>query len=253
MKVQTNKVPSDAWYFVAILKAFGLSVMAVTAERRGVYFERLEEFGREYNITDSMSCGAPKFKHRPVLTGIKISLASDEEIADRSWGEVRDCRNKLKGKRSNRHKRSLSAEAIFGPSRLYCCECSSLPGEKKYKGHICPWCSVEFTDPQVRFYRFGYIKLFKPVTNPITKQPIQNLPVLPIGLRTESDGLDVLYATVIRRNNARGDIQGAVHALFYGRYPNGRPVKRNGRQIHGILDMLRETRTIVEEIPEILL
>ncbi len=94
---------------------------------------------------------------------IAITLASPNDILDRSSGEV------LKPETINYRtykpeKEGLFCERIFGPVKDYECNCGKYK-RIRYKGIICDRCGVEVTEKKVRRERVGHIRLVVPVVH----------------------------------------------------------------------------------------
>ena len=94
---------------------------------------------------------------------ISISLASPEEIKERSSGEV------LKPETVNYRtykpeKDGLFCEKIFGPTKDYECFCGKYK-RIRYRGIVCDRCGVEVTEKKVRRERMGHIELTVPVAH----------------------------------------------------------------------------------------
>ena len=94
---------------------------------------------------------------------ISISLASPEDITERSCGEV------LKPETVNYRtykpeKDGLFCEKIFGPTKDYECYCGKYKGIR-YRGIVCDRCNVEVTEKKVRRERMGHIALTVPVAH----------------------------------------------------------------------------------------
>jgi DNA-directed RNA polymerase subunit beta' len=94
---------------------------------------------------------------------ISISLASPEDITDRSCGEV------LKPETVNYRtykpeKDGLFCEKIFGPTKDYECYCGKYK-RIRYRGIVCDRCGVEVTEKKVRRERMGHITLTVPVAH----------------------------------------------------------------------------------------
>lgn len=94
---------------------------------------------------------------------IRISLASPEEILERSYGEV--LKPETINYRSYKPERDgLFCERIFGPVKDYECYCGKYK-RIRYKGIVCDRCGVEVTEKKVRRERMGHIKLVVPVVH----------------------------------------------------------------------------------------
>ncbi len=97
------------------------------------------------------------------LEGIRIKLASPEEILSWSHGEV--IRPETINYRTQKpEKDGLFCERIFGPEKDYECACGKYK-RIRYKGVVCDRCGVEVTKAQVRRERMGHIKLAAPVSH----------------------------------------------------------------------------------------
>jgi len=104
-----------------------------------------------------------KFKNMLDFTGLRIKLASPEEILSWSTGEV--LKPETINYRSWRpEKDGLFCEKIFGPSRDFECYCGKYK-KIRFKGVICDKCGVEVTTSKVRRERMGHITLAAPVAH----------------------------------------------------------------------------------------
>jgi DNA-directed RNA polymerase subunit beta' len=94
---------------------------------------------------------------------IAISLASPEEILERSSGEV--LKPETVNYRTYKPERDgLFCERIFGPSKDYECHCGKYK-RIRYRGIVCDRCGVEVTEKKVRRERMGHIALTVPVAH----------------------------------------------------------------------------------------
>jgi len=94
---------------------------------------------------------------------ISISLASPEEIQQRSSGEV--LKPETINYRTYKPERDgLFCERIFGPTKDYECHCGKYK-RIRYKGITCDRCGVEVTEKKVRRERMGHISLVVPVAH----------------------------------------------------------------------------------------
>ncbi len=94
---------------------------------------------------------------------ITISLASPEEILERSSGEV--LKPETINYRTYKPERDgLFCERIFGPTKDYECHCGKYK-RIRYKGIVCDRCGVEVTEKKVRRERTGHISLVVPVVH----------------------------------------------------------------------------------------
>ncbi len=94
---------------------------------------------------------------------ITISLASPEEILEKSNGEV--LKPETINYRTYKPERDgLFCERIFGPVKDYECHCGKYK-RIRYKGIVCDRCGVEVTEKKVRRERMGHISLVVPVAH----------------------------------------------------------------------------------------
>lgn len=97
------------------------------------------------------------------LSGIRISLASPDQIRGWSWGEV--TKPETINYRSLKPERDgLFCERIFGPTKDFECYCGKYK-KVRYKGIRCDRCGVEVTLSKVRRERMGRIELAAPVAH----------------------------------------------------------------------------------------
>ncbi len=102
-------------------------------------------------------------KPKSNFSSISISLASPEDITQRSCGEV------LKPETVNYRTYKpemggLFCERIFGPTKDYECYCGKYK-RIRYRGIVCDRCGVEVTEKKVRRERMGHITLTVPVAH----------------------------------------------------------------------------------------
>ena len=94
---------------------------------------------------------------------ISISLASPEDIKERSSGEV--LKPETVNYRTYKPERDgLFCEKIFGPTKDYECHCGKYK-RIRYRGITCDRCGVEVTEKKVRRERMGHIELTVPVAH----------------------------------------------------------------------------------------
>ena len=97
------------------------------------------------------------------FTKITVSLASQEEIKENSYGEV--TKPETINYRTYKPERDgLFCERIFGPTKDYECACGKYK-RIRYKGIVCDRCGVEVTEKKVRREREGHIELVVPVAH----------------------------------------------------------------------------------------
>ena len=102
-------------------------------------------------------------KVRSNFQRISISLASPEDIIDRSHGEV--LKPETVNYRTYKPERDgLFCEKIVGPTKDYECYCGKYK-RIRYRGIVCDRCGVEVTEKKVRRERMGHITLTVPVAH----------------------------------------------------------------------------------------
>ncbi len=97
------------------------------------------------------------------FTGIKISLASPEQIRSWSYGEVTKPET-INYRTLKPEKDGLFCERIFGPTKDWECYCGKYK-RVRYKGIVCDKCGVEVARAKVRRERMGHIELASPVSH----------------------------------------------------------------------------------------
>lgn len=97
------------------------------------------------------------------FSGLKLSLASPEQITAWSYGEVIKPET-INYRTFKPEKDGLFDERIFGPTKDYECYCGKYK-RIRYKGIICDRCGVEITTSSVRRERMGHIKLAAPIAH----------------------------------------------------------------------------------------
>jgi DNA-directed RNA polymerase subunit beta' len=98
-----------------------------------------------------------------IFDGIRIGLATAEEIRIWSHGEVKKPET-INYRTLKPEKEGLFCEKIFGPTRDWECACGKYK-RVRFKGIICERCGVEVTRSKVRRERMGHIELAAPVTH----------------------------------------------------------------------------------------
>ena len=102
-------------------------------------------------------------KVKSSFSKISISLASPEEVLERSHGEV--LKPETINYRTYKPERDgLFCERIFGPVKDYECHCGKYK-RIRYRGIVCDRCGVEVTEKKVRRERMGHISLVVPVAH----------------------------------------------------------------------------------------
>ena len=95
--------------------------------------------------------------------GIKISIASPEQIREWSYGEVKKTET-INYRTLKPERDGLFCEKIFGPTKDYECACGKYK-RLRYKDIVCDRCGVEVTKSKVRRERMGHIELATPVSH----------------------------------------------------------------------------------------
>ncbi len=102
-------------------------------------------------------------KPNPNFDQITITLASPDDVLDRSYGEV--LKPETINYRTYKPERDgLFCEKIFGPMKDFECYCGKYK-RIRYKGIVCDRCGVEVTEKKVRRERMGHIRLVVPVVH----------------------------------------------------------------------------------------
>ncbi|MFV1979513.1 MAG: DNA-directed RNA polymerase subunit beta', partial [Rhodothermia bacterium] len=138
------------------------------------------------------------------FTSITVSLASPEQILERSYGEV------LKPETINYRsfkpeKEGLFCEKIFGPVKDWECHCGKYK-RIRYKGIICDRCGVEVTQKSVRRERMGHITLCVPVVHIWYFRSVPNKCAHLLGMRSKELERIIYYESyvVIQPGSAEG-------------------------------------------------
>ncbi|KKW11141.1 MAG: DNA-directed RNA polymerase subunit beta' [Candidatus Gottesmanbacteria bacterium GW2011_GWB1_49_7] len=97
------------------------------------------------------------------FSGLKITLASPEEVKSWSYGEVTKPET-INYRTLKPEKDGLFDERIFGPTKDWECYCGKYK-RIRYRGIVCDKCGVEVTQSKVRRERMGHIALVAPVAH----------------------------------------------------------------------------------------
>ncbi len=97
------------------------------------------------------------------FTGIRVSLASPDQIRAWSYGEVTKPET-INYRTLKPEKDGLFCERIFGPTKDWECYCGKYK-RVRYKGIVCDKCGVEVARSKVRRERMGHIELASPVSH----------------------------------------------------------------------------------------
>ena len=139
---------------------------------------------------------------------ITISLASPEQILERSSGEV--LKPETINYRTYKPERDgLFCERIFGPVKDYECHCGKYK-RIRYKGIVCDRCGVEVTEKKVRRERMGHIQLVVPVAHIWYFRSLPNKIGYLLGIPTKKLDMIIYYERyiVIQKGAAEGVEEG---------------------------------------------
>ncbi len=143
---------------------------------------------------------------------VTISLASPEQILERSHGEVikpetinyRTYKPEMGG---------LFCERIFGPTKDWECHCGKYK-RIRYKGIICDRCGVEVTEKKVRRDRMGHIELVVPVAHIWYFRTLPNKIGYLLGLPTKKLDMIIYYERYVVIQPGIMEEEGIVHMDF---------------------------------------
>jgi DNA-directed RNA polymerase subunit beta' len=96
-------------------------------------------------------------------TGVKVSLASPDQIRQWSHGEIKKPET-INYRTFKPEREGLFCAKIFGPTKDYECNCGKYK-RMKHRGVICEKCGVEVIQSKVRRERMGHIELATPVSH----------------------------------------------------------------------------------------
>ena len=98
-----------------------------------------------------------------LFSGVKISLASPEEILKWSHGEIKKPET-INYRTFKPERDGLFCAKIFGPTKDYECNCGKYK-RMKHRGVICEKCGVEVIQSKVRRERMAHIELASPCSH----------------------------------------------------------------------------------------
>ncbi|HKM93186.1 MAG TPA: DNA-directed RNA polymerase subunit beta' [Prolixibacteraceae bacterium] len=143
---------------------------------------------------------------------ISISLASPEEILERSHGEV--LKPETINYRTYKPERDgLFCERIFGPVKDYECHCGKYK-RIRYRGIVCDRCGVEVTEKKVRRERMGHISLVVPVAHIWYFKSLPNKIGYLLGLPTKKLDTIIYYERYVVVNAGIKSIDGIKQLDF---------------------------------------
>lgn len=151
-------------------------------------------------------------KAKSNFSKISISLASPEEILERSHGEV--LKPETINYRTYKPERDgLFCERIFGPVKDYECHCGKYK-RIRYKGIVCDRCGVEVTEKKVRRERMGHISLVVPVAHIWYFRSLPNKIGYLLGLPTKKLDSIIYYERYVVVNPGVKSIDGVKQLDF---------------------------------------
>ena len=98
-----------------------------------------------------------------LYSGVKIGMASPEQIRQWSHGEIKKPET-INYRTFKPERDGLFCAKIFGPTKDYECNCGKYK-RMKHRGVICEKCGVEVIQSKVRRERMGHIQLATPVAH----------------------------------------------------------------------------------------
>ena len=131
---------------------------------------------------------------------IKISLASPDDIMEKSFGEVTKPET-INYRTYKPEREGLFCEKIFGPVKDYECHCGKYK-RIRYKGTTCDHCGVEVTEKKVRRERSGHITLVVPVVHIWYIRSLPNKIGYLLGLPTKKLEMVIYYERYVVINPA---------------------------------------------------
>ena len=183
--------------------------------------------------------------------GIKISIASPEQIREWSHGEVKKPET-INYRTLKPERDGLFCEKIFGPTKDYECSCGKYK-RLRYKNIVCDRCGVEVTKAKVRRERMGHIELATPVSHIwfFKGVPSRMGLVLDMSPRDLEEVLYFVSYVVINPGSAplekKQTLSDKEYRAYYEKYGNSFEV---GMGAEAILKLLKEI-DVKEEIAKI--
>ena len=187
--------------------------------------------------------------------GIKISIASPEQIREWSYGEVKKPET-INYRTLKPERDGLFCEKIFGPTKDYECSCGKYK-RLRYKDIICDRCGVEVTKAKVRRERMGHIELATPVSHIwfFKGVPSRMGLVLDMSPRDLEEVLYFVSYVVINPGNAplekKQTLSDKEYRVYYEKYGDGFEVGMGAEAIKKLLkevDLDAEIKKIQEEL-----
>jgi DNA-directed RNA polymerase subunit beta' len=160
----------------------------------------------------------------PPITGLRISLASPEQIRSWSAGEVTSAET-LDFRTHKPVRDGLLCERIFGPVKDWTCACGRYRRER-VSGFVCPHCGVEVGSHRLRRERMGHIELAVPVAHPWFARATPSILATLLGLsKRQLDDILAYRAYLVHSideaararllaEEAKRGIQDTLHTIF---------------------------------------
>src|SRR5216110_1523755 len=126
-------------------------------------------------------------------TGVRITLASPDQIRSWSSGEVTEPVT-IHFRTWKPEPRGLFSERIFGPVKSWTCACGKY---KREPGFRCKKCGVEVAHRDVRRERMGHIELAAPVAHTWFARRSPNVLALLLDLSARSVGSILAYGSYL--------------------------------------------------------
>ena len=189
--------------------------------------------------------------------GIKISIASPEQIRDWSYGEVKKPET-INYRTLKPERDGLFCEKIFGPTKDYECSCGKYK-RLRYKDIVCDRCGVEVTKAKVRRERMGHIELATPVSHIwfFKGVPSRMGLVLDMSPRDLEEVLYFVSYVVINPGSAplekKQTLSDKEYRAYYEKYGNTFEVGMGAEAILKLLkeiDVKKEIKEIEDELEE---
>ncbi len=190
--------------------------------------------------------------------GIKISIASPEQIREWSYGEVKKPET-INYRTLKPERDGLFCEKIFGPTKDFECSCGKYK-RLRYKNIVCDRCGVEVTRSKVRRERMGHIELATPVSHIwfFKGVPSRMGLVLDMSPRDLEEVLYFVSYVVLDPGPAplekKQTISDKEYRAYYEKYGNAFRVGMGAEAIKELLmdvDLQKEVDQIKEEIEQI--
>ena len=187
--------------------------------------------------------------------GLKIGLASPEQIRSWSYGEVKKPET-INYRTLKPERDGLFCEKIFGPTKDYECSCGKYK-RLRYKNVVCDRCGVEVTKSKVRRERMGHIELASPCSHIwfFKGVPSKMGLVLDMSPRDLEEVLYFVSYVVIDKGNAplenKQTLSEKEYRAYYEKYGTGFKVGMGAEAIKELLkkvDLKKDIDEIEKEL-----